>query len=326
MLAQPPVTWLLPVKNGMPHVRETLASIANQTYKNHTVLARDDGSSDGTLDELKRWIPARIPGRLFSGPSLGIGPGLAFLVEQAASDLCARIDGDDVNLPQRLERQVEFLLAHPQVGVLGSHVCIIDASGAERDVWRYETADSDIRWLMRYACRFCHPSVMFRRSLVLRAGNYQPVLYEDGHLWNRMTYLTEMRNLPEVLVRYRRSSASVTGEVRDWTPVLRRIASAQAPILFPGVADPTKALDLWDASLPLKFAGNNSRIPVKLWHLRQLRNSATLLAGRCGKQADYFTETESFCEQYYELRRRLLRRWGAGPLLRVRDFFAATQA
>ena len=81
--SQQPVTWLMPVKNGMAYLRETLESIANQSYKNHKILVRDDGSTDGTGDELRRWIPSRIPGQIFSGSSSGVGRSLALLVEQA---------------------------------------------------------------------------------------------------------------------------------------------------------------------------------------------------------------------------------------------------
>jgi glycosyltransferase involved in cell wall biosynthesis len=332
MFAQPPVTWLLPVKNGMPYVTETLASITCQTYKNHTVLARDDGSTDNTLEELQRWIPSRVPGQVFSGPRLGVGRSLAFLVEQAETELCARIDADDVNLPRRLERQVDFMVAHPEVGVAGSYLRTIDETGAEGQLWTYETSDAEIRWLMRYACRIPHPAVMFRRAVVTQAGNYRDVTYkrdgcyEDWDLWQRMSTVTEMRNLPEVLVHYRRTAISMTGQVQDWMPVMRSFASRNAGSLFPGIRDPEAALELWEASVPLKFAGNNPRVPAKAWHLRRLRDSAKLLAAQCGKPADYFTETECFREQYYHLRRRLLRRWGAGPLLRVREFFAATEA
>lgn len=316
----------------MPYLPEALASIANQTYKNHIVLARDDGSTDGTLEELKRWIPSRIRGQVFSGPGLGLGRSLALLVEEAQTEFCARMDADDVNLPQRLERQVEFLLEHPEVGVLGSHLLMIDETGAERELWRMETSDAEIRWLLRYACRVTHPAIMFRRGLVIEAGNYRDLTYErdgcyeDWDLWFRLSRVTEMRNFDEALLKYRRTEQSMTGQVRDWAPVLRRVVSTQAANLFPGVTDPTKALELWDASLAPKFTPEAPTLPAKAWHLRQLKESARLLAAQCGKAANYFTETECFREQYYFLKRRLLRRWGAGPLLKIRDLFASSEA
>jgi glycosyltransferase involved in cell wall biosynthesis len=318
---QPPVTWLMPVKNGMPYLPATLDSIANQSYRNHLILARDDGSTDGTLDELKRWIPSRIPGQVFSGPSQGVGRSLAFLVAQAGTEFCARIDGDDVNMPHRLERQVEFLLSHPEVGVVGSHVRTIDENGAEQELWQYETSDAEIRWLNRYASRLCHPAVMFRRSLVLASGNYQDFVYEDADLWLRMTLLAEMRNLPEVLLHYRRTNTSVTGTVHDWVATLRRAAEFNASRLFPGLTNTTRVMELWQATLPLKFGEAATRVPSRYWHLKQLRRSAILLAEQCRRPRNYFIETESFNLQYFSLKRRVLSRFGLRPLLDLRDYF-----
>jgi glycosyltransferase involved in cell wall biosynthesis len=93
------ITWLMPVRNAMPFLRETLASIAAQTHTNSEILVWDDDSDDGTLEELRRWIPSRIPGTIFRGRSQSVGKISAFLVEQARTELCARIDADDVNEP-----------------------------------------------------------------------------------------------------------------------------------------------------------------------------------------------------------------------------------
>lgn len=163
MQTDPPVTWLISVKNAMPYLPLTLESMANQTYSNHNVLAWDDCSTDGSLEELHRWIPDRIPGRIFEGKSLKLGPSLAFLVEEANTELCARIDGDDIADPRRLQLQVAFMLEHPATAVLGSFAEHIDAEGRPFHVWRYATDDAGARWQTRYNAQFCHPSVMFRR-------------------------------------------------------------------------------------------------------------------------------------------------------------------
>ena len=142
----PPVTWLLSVKNNMPFLAETLRSIAEQTYRNHKILAWDDCSTDGSLEELQKWIPAVIPGKIFSGKSLRLGPCLAFLVEQADTELCARIDGDDIAVPHRLEKQVRYMLDHPEVAVLGSRMQVIDENGNELPSWAHPVDEAEINW------------------------------------------------------------------------------------------------------------------------------------------------------------------------------------
>lgn len=318
--AEPPVTWLMPVKNGMPYLTETLDSIANQTYKDHKILVRDDGSTDATLEELKRWIPSRIPGQIFHGPSWGIGRSLAFLVEQADTEFCARIDGDDVNLPERLQKQVAFMLEHPEVGVVGSQIVTIDQDGNPLPRYDYDTEDAEIRWLSRYGCRVCHPATMLRRSVVLAIGNYRDVKYEDSDLWVRLSRVAEMANLPERLLRYRRLPGSYSGAIEDWLPVLRQTAVLHASALFPGISDPQRALDLWEATVPQKLTWRPKITHRARWrHLRDLKRSAVLLARETSKPDDYFTNTKAFREQYWLLRRRLLSRLGLSPLLWLRD-------
>lgn len=320
---QPCVTWLLSVKNSLPFLRETLESIRCQTYQNHKLLVWDDCSTDGTLEELQRWIPHRIPGKIFSGRSLRLGPSLAFLVEQADTELCARIDGDDVNLPYRLERQVAFMQANPAVGVLGSLTEHIDENGNKAPAWGYPTLDADIRWRSRWQPSLCHPTVMFRRSAVLAAGNYRDFQVEDFDLWMRMSLLTEFHNLPEPLVQYRRYSTSLTGKVEDFFPLERKTASLNAGILFINTADPAKAFALWSATHP--YRAERPNFPLSPFHalrtyrnIQQLENEAIEFARQVGKEDSYFTHSDFFKEQRYILRHRLLQSYGLLNMLRLR--------
>ncbi|MDX2240841.1 MAG: glycosyltransferase [Leptolyngbyaceae cyanobacterium bins.302] len=206
------VTWLLPIKNGMPYLPQTLASIAAQTYSNWEILAWDNGSTDGTIAELHQWIPSRLPGRVVTDHPLSLGNALAEMVKQAQTELCARIDADDVNLPQRLEKQVEFLQHHPEVAVLGSQVHRIDSQGIDHGLWTvYPLQPNDILHFMLRSCVIWHPTVLFRRSRILAAGNYRDIpSAEDYDLWLRVAIHDRLANLNESLVQYRVHDQSVT--------------------------------------------------------------------------------------------------------------------
>src|SRR5437870_1083178 len=131
------ITWLLPVKNGMPFLTETLHSIAAQTYQNFEVIAWDNGSTDGSVAELEGWIPGRLPGRVITGNPLRLGASLAAMVEMAETELLARIDADDVNDPARLAKQAAFMAEHPAVGAVGSDIAFIDEQGQRIDgAWK----------------------------------------------------------------------------------------------------------------------------------------------------------------------------------------------
>ncbi|HBE16104.1 MAG TPA: glycosyl transferase family 2 [Cyanobacteria bacterium UBA11149] len=209
---QPWVTWLMPVKNGMPYLPETLASIEAQTYKNWQILVWDNGSNDGTLAELHKWIPSRLPGKIIEGKPLSVGGACAELVKQCETDLAARIDADDVNLPERLEKQVAFLQAHPDIAVVGSGVFTIDEEGNTLEKPnKFPLHHKDIVYHLLVDNAINHPTVVFRCSVILEVGNYRDILYmEDLDLWLRVAQSYKLANIPELLVKYRIHSRSST--------------------------------------------------------------------------------------------------------------------
>ncbi len=218
MLSQDRVTWLLPIKNGLPYLELTLQSIADQTYKNCEILAWDNGSTDGTLELLKSWIPSRIPGRIVSDRPAPLGQSLAMMVQECSTPLCARIDADDLNLPERLEVQTDFLARNLQVDVLGSQMFLIDPEGRLMDnLFRVKSAHHEIVINMLVSNDIAHPSTLFRREAVLDCGNYQSLpewngcTLEDADLWMRMASAGKIfANLQIPLVKYRLHPGSST--------------------------------------------------------------------------------------------------------------------
>jgi len=315
-----PVTWIMPVKNGMPYLPLTLESIANQTYKNYSIIVWENGSTDGTVEELRRWIPARIPGVIVTNRVMSVGRSLAALVEAAGTELCARIDADDINEPIRLEKQVAHMLEHPEVVALGSQVRIIDACGtATGSPWECPTNDAEVRWLTRWQSGLTHPAVMFRKSAVLLAGNYADVESEDCELWIRLCPFGEIYSLPEVLLSYRRHAGSISGPYTDFFAGQLRSARNAAPHLFPGL-QPEAALALWRITHPQKMDQGGL---VRLKQIRQFSRAATLLATRSGKPQNYFKDTSTYQAQIYWLRKNFLQRCGLSKLMALRHSIRA---
>jgi glycosyltransferase involved in cell wall biosynthesis len=207
----PRVTWLIPVKNGMPYITETLASIAAQTYKNWEVLIWDNGSTDGTQAELEQWVPERLPGRVVRDQPIALGRSLANMVERCGTELCARIDADDVNAPERLEYQVAYLAAHPEVSVLASCMHTIDRNGAIKNACISPLSHEDIVHWMMYANPIAHPSIMFRRTAILEIGNYRELTaVEDYDLWLRAAATHKLAKLNLPLIYYRSHDKNTT--------------------------------------------------------------------------------------------------------------------
>ena len=295
--SRPHVTFIMPVRNGMPFLAQTLASIAEQTYAPHQLIVWDNGSTDGTQDELRRWIPDRIRGELVLDRPLPLGRSRAALVERAETELVACIDADDLNRPTRVERQVERMLQSPDLVALGTVPDIIDDTEHPLPDWIYPLEDAEIRWRTLWHTSLNASAVMFRRSAVLAAGNYRDVPSEDLDLWIRLARLGRMENLKERLVLYRRHPANLTAGITDFFTTDRQVAGFNAADIFPGLGA-IHSLELWEAAYP-----HYGEVVVRPRHLKLLESTAVRAARRCGEADAYFTST-----RFYALQRMFMRR------------------
>jgi GT2 family glycosyltransferase len=288
----PRVTWLMPVLNGMPYLLELLDSLVAQTYSNHEIIVWDNGSTDGSVELLQAYIPARIAGRVVVGQPLPLGICRGRLVETAQTEFCAAIDADDVHHPTRLARQVAYMRDHPSLVALGCLPQLIDDSGNPLPDWDYPIEDAEIRWRTLWQSSLNAPSTLVRRDAVLRVGNYRNFNNgEDLDLWIRMAQAGPMHNLPDRLVQYRRHLSNTTAQINDYYLSEQRIAEANATTMFPGL-DAATAIDLWQAAYP-----HSERHAVRFHHFAKLRAAARDAATAAGKPRDYFTSTAYFQRQ-----------------------------
>lgn len=213
-VSAPAVSVLMAVRDGAPWVREATASVLGQTAGDLELIVIDDGSRDGTADLLAAIADPRL--RVERGAPAGLTASLNRALALARAPLVARLDADDVALPERLARQRAFLAAHPEVGLLGAGAREVDAAGREIAVRLPPTDDAALRAALIRRNPFIHSAVIARRALVERAGGYDesvPVA-QDYDLWMRLAQLTRLASLPEVLVVRRLLPGRVTA-VRD---------------------------------------------------------------------------------------------------------------
>jgi glycosyltransferase involved in cell wall biosynthesis len=205
------ITVIIPVLNGLPYLSEMLASLEIQTFRDFEVILWDNGSKDETVKLAKSWIPRRLPGRVVAENPLPLHECLARMVDESSTELCARIDADDIALPDRFEKQVAFLQAHPECDGVGGQMELINEQSEK--IGLAESAPMTfpaILFTMLWRNAMPHPAMMFRRKAVLAAGNYRansPV--EDYDLWLRMCSRGQLANLSEVVLKYRLHSASI---------------------------------------------------------------------------------------------------------------------
>lgn len=205
----PRVSVVMPVFDGARFLDEAIESVLAQTLSDFELLVVDDGSSDGSAEIAARHAAADARVRLVSQPHRGLPWALNLGFEEARGEYIARADADDVNLPQRLARQVAALDAMPEVGICGSWITRLD-TGA---VWPLASEGAWLRSLVLFETPFQHPTVMLRRRWLLQTGcRYDPAFEhaEDYDLWERLADLTEFHNFPAALVRYRVHAAQVS--------------------------------------------------------------------------------------------------------------------
>lgn len=183
------------------------------------------------LDDLTRLWPTL---RVLTTPVHGLIFSLNLGLHACQAPLVARMDADDMALPNRFESQVHWMQTHPEISILGSCYQRIDEKGHVLDMVRLPIEDSKIRRALLWCNPLCHPSVMYRRQAILDLGGYQGGLHaEDYDLWLRASRRVDLQfaNLPDVCLSYRAASA---GEARRSREAYASMLSSQIRQLVTG--------------------------------------------------------------------------------------------
>jgi glycosyltransferase involved in cell wall biosynthesis len=205
----------MPVYNGEKYLAQAIDSIIHQTYSDFELLILDDGSNDSSPEIAEEYARSYACVRSVRLPHSGLVETLNTGIELTSAEYIARMDADDIALPERIGIQVAFLDSNPAIGVVGTNANVIDANG--RRLGLSLTGPTTRQQFLRArglnrAIALCHPTVMFRRALVASAGGYRKEFFpaEDLDLWNRLAETTEIRCLEDVLLDYRLHSSAVT--------------------------------------------------------------------------------------------------------------------
>jgi glycosyltransferase involved in cell wall biosynthesis len=209
----PAVSILLPVRNAAPYLAEALDSLICQTFNDFEILAVDDGSEDNSADILRSYSDRDPRFRCTFSGRRGLVASLNSALAEARAPLVARMDADDISLPERLAKQVAHLDARPECVAVGCDVTLVDAEGQGLSILQCETEAARIEAeLLRGGSRaVVHPATMIRRSALLAVGGYDPAWdgVEDLDLFLRLTLVGKLENVPEVLYLYRQHHDSV---------------------------------------------------------------------------------------------------------------------
>ena len=209
----PTATVLLRVYNGERYLAEAVESILHQQFSDFELLVVDDGSTDATAAILDQYAKdARV--RIIRQPNRGLSLSTRRGVEEARGTYVAIMDADDRSHHDRLEKQIAFLLSHPEHVLVGSALPIIDENGQPTGYRRYPLEDSTIREASMLYNPFGHSSICFRRADAIACGNYTTEFEtaEDFDFNVRLRMRGKGANLPEALTDYRIHRGSVKAE------------------------------------------------------------------------------------------------------------------
>ena len=229
-LTLPRVSVVMSVRNAERFVAQAVESILTQTMSDLEFIVVDNASSDRTPEILATFArgDARLRMRR-TDADVGLAAALNLACEEAQGLLIARMDGDDVAMSGRLERQAACLADHPLVALVGGAAILIDDTGKGYHARRPPTGGSDIRAsLVERNCIIS--TVMMRRNALSRVGGYRARFThaEDYDLWLRLAERYRLANLPDVVLHYRLHPGQVSHQALEQQVVSALAAQAAA--------------------------------------------------------------------------------------------------
>lgn len=209
----PLVSVIMPVYNAEKFLADAIDSVLSQTHSDLEFLIFDDGSTDSSASIIasyatkdERIIPTYAT--VNSGYVKHLNDGIL----RSRGEFIARMDGDDISMPERFSIQLNFLNENPRVIAVGTASTVINADGAELHQSGRIECPVCLRWQSFFVNPLAHPTVMFRRSRVMQLGlyNVERMPAEDYDLWTRLARVGDIANVNVPLLKYREHISSVS--------------------------------------------------------------------------------------------------------------------
>ena len=215
----PHVSVIMSVYNNAPYLDAAIDSILKQSFHDFEFLILNDGSTDGSEEKIDAWANRDSRIRPLHQENRGFIYSLNRLLTLARAPILARMDGDDISMPDRFQKQIDWLDAHRDHGAVGTWQESIDEHGAVMS-GETQTPATHAEVMERVASGplgynnniIMHSSLMVRRTCMDAVGGYHAAFRhcEDYDLWLRLTEVTKLGNIPEKLVQYRRYAGQVS--------------------------------------------------------------------------------------------------------------------
>jgi Glycosyl transferase family 2 len=265
------------VFNGEKFLQEAVESILQQTFRDFEFIIIDDGSTDTSGSILDSYQKSDVRVRVYHQENKGLVDSLNRAWKLARGKYIARMDADDVSMPDRLTRQISFMDTHPLVAVAGGAIQLIDARGKTvRRLMKFPSTDSQIKELLRYDCALCHPTVLLRKSALVALQGYRKVVIdaEDYDLWLRIADRFHLANLDSVVLKYRLHSCQISVRKCRQEGLSGLAARAAASARRGGALDPLASVEEITPATLVRLGVNEAmqQAEIARQYLRCIRN------------------------------------------------------
>jgi len=209
----PAISVIMPVYNAEAYLHEAIESILNQTFADFEFIIIDDCSTDESYEIIKKY--AKLDRRIVvlrNYENLKLSKTLNKAIKISKGKYVARMDADDISMPDRLKKQFDYMENNSEIGISGGTMQIIDFEGKVTGKRKYHMKDKDIRKnIFRYS-PFSHPLIIIRKAVLSKAGfynqDYNPA--EDYEFYFRVGKYAKFGNLEDFLLKYRVHKNSMT--------------------------------------------------------------------------------------------------------------------
>lgn len=206
----PQISVIMPAYNAEKYIAEAINSILTQTFNDFEFIIINDASTDSTKEIIESYKDLRIK-FINNEQNQGVAKSLNIGLAAARGKYIARMDADDISLPQRFQTQFDFMEQNPDIGICGSWA---QNFGERDDVIKTYQTHEEIRDATFFYCPMNHPSVIFRNNnSILYSENFTST--QDYELWCREIDNLNFANIPEVLLLYRRHSGQTNGKKQN---------------------------------------------------------------------------------------------------------------
>ncbi|MFH2013666.1 MAG: glycosyltransferase family 2 protein [Patescibacteria group bacterium] len=207
----PKISVIMSAYNAEKDIRKSIDSILNQTFKDFELIIINDGSTDSTKNIVENYTDSRIK-IINHDINQGIYSARSDGLRVAQGEFIAILDSDDISIKNRLEEQLNFMIKHLDIAVVGSWIETMDVKSGKIDILKCDCDPTMIKWMQILKNQIFNSSSFFRKKIIDKIGHYRKEYEyaEDYDLWSRISKKYKMENIPKTLIQYKIRSKSVS--------------------------------------------------------------------------------------------------------------------